>query len=274
VVKSALIIMPPESTWGPIQDIRKLHDKAYPRWVPHINLLYPFIPSEEFGAVVDSLSQGLSGVEPFTVSLKEFKYFGHGGVWLHPETKKSSAAVDLQSTLEEIFPFCNDQAEKSEAGFTPHLSVGQWPKKDLKTATSQLQENWNPIEWTVKEVYMISREGFDDPFKVRYRVPFGGGAVVQMEKEAPSKATTPSSTAKVFVGNLPFTVTEQDIESIFIAKDIKPVSVKVAKGPGGRSKGFGFVELASAEDAQKAITEVDQSELSGRQISVKAANNK
>lgn len=37
-VKSALIIQPPESALQQIQEIRKKYDKAYERWMPHINL--------------------------------------------------------------------------------------------------------------------------------------------------------------------------------------------------------------------------------------------
>eukprot|EP01121_Diplochlamys_sp_Union-15-3_P020064 TRINITY_DN7704_c0_g1_i2.p1 TRINITY_DN7704_c0_g1~~TRINITY_DN7704_c0_g1_i2.p1 ORF type:complete len:246 (+),score=44.96 TRINITY_DN7704_c0_g1_i2:41-739(+) len=38
---SAIALIPPESVWGPIQNIRKQYDKAYKRWMPHINLLPP-----------------------------------------------------------------------------------------------------------------------------------------------------------------------------------------------------------------------------------------
>ncbi len=44
VVTSAIIVSPPKDTWGPIQDIRLKFDKAYKRWMPHINLIYPFFP--------------------------------------------------------------------------------------------------------------------------------------------------------------------------------------------------------------------------------------
>jgi hypothetical protein len=44
VVTSAIIVSPPKETWGPIQDIRLKFDKAYKRWMPHINLIYPFFP--------------------------------------------------------------------------------------------------------------------------------------------------------------------------------------------------------------------------------------
>ena len=45
-VKHAVIIQPAESLWAPIQQIRKEHDKAYIRWMPHINLyvvIYKYI---------------------------------------------------------------------------------------------------------------------------------------------------------------------------------------------------------------------------------------
>jgi hypothetical protein len=48
VVQSALCIIPPEDLWEPIQHIRRERDKAFPRWMPHINLLYPFYPEAAF----------------------------------------------------------------------------------------------------------------------------------------------------------------------------------------------------------------------------------
>lgn len=39
VVSSAVVVMPPESMWQQIQDIRSKHDKSYERWMPHINLV-------------------------------------------------------------------------------------------------------------------------------------------------------------------------------------------------------------------------------------------
>ena len=48
VFHTACCIIPPESLWGPIQDIRKRKDKAYDRWPPHVNLLFPFWDEKEF----------------------------------------------------------------------------------------------------------------------------------------------------------------------------------------------------------------------------------
>jgi len=41
---SAIVVSPPPQAWEPIQDIRVKHDKAYSRWMPHINLIFPFVP--------------------------------------------------------------------------------------------------------------------------------------------------------------------------------------------------------------------------------------
>lgn len=38
VVTSAVVVVPPQSLWPQIQEIRKVHDKAFGRWPPHINL--------------------------------------------------------------------------------------------------------------------------------------------------------------------------------------------------------------------------------------------
>ena len=43
--QTALVLIPPESCWAPIQAIRKQHDRSFERWMPHINLLYGFVPA-------------------------------------------------------------------------------------------------------------------------------------------------------------------------------------------------------------------------------------
>lgn len=40
--KTAVCVVPPTPLWPQIQSIRATHDKSYIRWMPHINILYPF----------------------------------------------------------------------------------------------------------------------------------------------------------------------------------------------------------------------------------------
>lgn len=73
---------------------------------------------------------------------------------------------------------------------------------------------------------------------------------------------------KIFVGNFPFSVDDQKLKEFF-AKVGTVVSAKVMKeGEGGRSRGFGFVELSNPEEAQRAISELDGTLWDGRQIRV------
>ncbi len=76
---------------------------------------------------------------------------------------------------------------------------------------------------------------------------------------------------KLYVGGLAYSVTEKELEDLF-AEMGKVVSAAVIKDrDSGQSKGFGFVEMAEAEDAQKAIKELNGKEVSGRAIMVNEA---
>jgi RNA recognition motif-containing protein len=72
----------------------------------------------------------------------------------------------------------------------------------------------------------------------------------------------------IYVGNLPFNMGEEDLKEIFEeygeVSSVKIVSDKFT----GRSKGFGFVEMDSDDEANKAINELNNAEISGRNIKV------
>jgi cold-inducible RNA-binding protein len=76
---------------------------------------------------------------------------------------------------------------------------------------------------------------------------------------------------KLYVGNLPFEVSEVDLQELFAAQG-EVVSAKVITDrETGRPRGFGFVEMARAEDAQKAIQGLDGRDFKGRNLKVNAA---
>ena len=77
---------------------------------------------------------------------------------------------------------------------------------------------------------------------------------------------------KVYVGNLEYSVTEDDIKSFFEEKGIQPKEVTVIKDKyTGRSKGFGFVEVGSEEEIQKAVETLNDQDLKGRKLKVSKA---
>jgi RNA recognition motif-containing protein len=73
------------------------------------------------------------------------------------------------------------------------------------------------------------------------------------------------------VGSLPWSVSDEELKQTF-EKHGNVVSAKVITDRNsGRSRGFGFVEMESAEDAQKAMSTLNDSEMGGRNIVVNEA---
>jgi cold-inducible RNA-binding protein len=77
--------------------------------------------------------------------------------------------------------------------------------------------------------------------------------------------------ARLFVGNLPFTTTENDLQDHF-AQAGAVIAVNIMQDRAtGRSRGFAFIEMASQEDAGKAITMFHQKDFQGRALTVNEA---
>ena len=77
--------------------------------------------------------------------------------------------------------------------------------------------------------------------------------------------------AKLYVGNLPFTISDSDLESLFApAGTVKSAQV-IKDRASGRSKGFGFVEMSSPEEAEGAITMFHGKDFNGRALTVNLA---
>ena len=79
---------------------------------------------------------------------------------------------------------------------------------------------------------------------------------------------------KVFVGNLSFETTSADLETLFAEAGTCESASVVTDRTTGRSRGFGFVEMSSAGEAQKAIDGINGREFQGRKLNVNEANDK
>ena len=88
---------------------------------------------------------------------------------------------------------------------------------------------------------------------------------------SPGPRPTSSSGTRLFVGNLPYTATNADLERLFAeAGKVTSVSVMTDRAT-GQSKGFAFVEMSSKEDAAAAIKRFDGREGIGRILKVNEA---
>jgi RNA recognition motif-containing protein len=79
---------------------------------------------------------------------------------------------------------------------------------------------------------------------------------------------------KLFVGNLNFKTTDDDLRTMFAqAGTIESATVMMDRAT-GRSRGFGFVEMSSDEEAEKAVKELNGQELQGRALNVNEARER
>ncbi len=174
--KAAVVAIPPEAAWPPIQVIRRQHDRGFQRWMPHITLLYPFRPRPEFEAAAAHLVPVCETTPPFGVTLATFHAFEHGResytLWLAPEP--AEALLQLQTALWQAFPDC-DEVRQHAGGFTPHLSVGQVRGREkMEQLVSDWQRSWTPLRFRVAAVSLIWRDDPpDDVFRVGYTVRLG-----------------------------------------------------------------------------------------------------
>ena len=75
----------------------------------------------------------------------------------------------------------------------------------------------------------------------------------------------------IYVGNLAFSTTSSTLRTLFAEHGEVTSAQVVEDRDTGRSRGFGFVEMTSAEAAQKAITATDGKNVDGRQLKVNLA---
>ena len=80
--------------------------------------------------------------------------------------------------------------------------------------------------------------------------------------------------SKIYVGGLPYSVTEQELGEMFAAHGSVESARVITDRVTGQSRGFGFVEMATEEDANAAIAALDGTELDGRTLKVNEAKEK
>lgn len=79
---------------------------------------------------------------------------------------------------------------------------------------------------------------------------------------------------KVFVGNVPFQATDEDLRSWFASKSVFPEGVAIVKHRvTGKSRGFGFADFGVAADAEAAVNALNGGELLGRQLMLSLAHS-
>ena len=79
---------------------------------------------------------------------------------------------------------------------------------------------------------------------------------------------------KLYVGNLPYSVSDSDLQQMFEAHGTVTSAQVIMDRDTGRSKGFGFVEMSSDQEAQAAIDGMNGKDINGRPLTVNEARPK
>jgi 2'-5' RNA ligase len=169
--QTALCIIPPENVWAQIQSIRSIHDKAYPRWMPHINLIYPFTPEANFDNIKAQLEPILKRKKPFQIqfdqtSLDYFKQKGEDCTY-HLKPKNHNDVVELQKLIQNQL----SNLIRNKRSFNAHLTLGQTTTSRISDILSEMKAKWTTIEFNVDRIYMISRENSsEDLFTIKNEI--------------------------------------------------------------------------------------------------------
>lgn len=175
--KTALVIIPPEELWAPIQDVRRQHDRQLRRWMPHIGLLYPFCTRAGFEAAERAMLPVCENTLPFELRLARLDVFHHGHgnytLWVSPEPTERLA--ELQAALLARLPPALAEVQRHGGVYTPHLTLGRIKGRDaMVKLKAQLQAAWRPLTFVARELCLIAR---DDPprdvFTVERRLRLG-----------------------------------------------------------------------------------------------------
>lgn len=76
---------------------------------------------------------------------------------------------------------------------------------------------------------------------------------------------------KLYVGGLPYSTTDNELKDLFAQAGVVESAIIIMDRATNRSKGFGFVEMSTDEEAQKAIDMFDKQDFNGRNLTVNEA---
>jgi uncharacterized protein (UPF0248 family)/2'-5' RNA ligase/endonuclease/exonuclease/phosphatase family metal-dependent hydrolase len=163
--QTAIAIIPPEGLTSGIQKLRSKFDKAYAKWPPHFNILYPSIPATQLSAAVqqirDQLAREPLPKAPLNLSIEEVGSFRHrknATVFLKLAAQSEERVNSLRNYLCRALE--RDASEGTVDGeFKPHLTIGQavLQGKALQKLTETAGECLNGLRWECGEIAVLKR---------------------------------------------------------------------------------------------------------------------
>lgn len=167
---TALAILIPVPYRSQITAIRSQFDAAFPRWMPHINFLFPFVPMTQFAKVVTQL-QKLTQVKAFELQFTEIGYFRRRrDITFH--LKPSLQSQVYLNQIWEIIRTTLPEIQPQHSQFVPHLTLAQCSNAQFDQMLTKLTI-WLGTGLTIpiKCLSFIHRTNAD-PFQIHTEIDF------------------------------------------------------------------------------------------------------
>lgn len=119
---TALCIIPPRSQWTKVDQLRSHYDRAYGKWPPHVNLVYPFVQVDALPRAAEAVQSAAAqqGRKPFSVCLDSADVFQHRNdntIYLHDED--DSQLRDLRAAV------LGALGQQNDGEYRMHMTIGQ-----------------------------------------------------------------------------------------------------------------------------------------------------
>lgn len=118
---TALCIIPPRSQWSKVDQLRSHYDRAYGKWPPHINLVYPFVQIDALERAAEAVqSAAQQGQKPFDVCLSSASVFQHkhdNTIYVHDA--EDSQLRDLRAAV------LGALGHQDDGEYRMHMTIGQ-----------------------------------------------------------------------------------------------------------------------------------------------------
>lgn len=174
-VTTALTLIIPYQFENRINNVRSKYDRAYPRWMPHVNFIFPFIDSFHFGTVVDKLKLAFvkNNIKPFTLKLNQLEYFKRKrDVTFHLKAEDQSELENVFNVIKSTLP----NVAIKHPTFQAHMTLGQCPKNDYEALKSEIEKQLelDTLHFEVSGISIIQRSKDDKnaPFSLVHQITF------------------------------------------------------------------------------------------------------
>jgi 2'-5' RNA ligase len=169
-VTTALTLVAPQDFHDEINKIRRDYDRAYPRWMPHINFLFPFVSEDQFDTVVSKLEPALKPFGPFELQMSEIGFFTQGKtVTVHIKPKDDTKVKELFNIIRNVLPDIKSKHHE----FAAHLTIAQFTKAEAPAKMEELKK-WlgGGFTFDVGYICVLQRSKTDNnvPFSIHKKL--------------------------------------------------------------------------------------------------------